>query len=116
MKPKSRRKSLRTWSGAIADWMTECIGGPPTNLLKAEQEFKELQEAVALGKSNQKIAFEAADVIIVLTGFIAHLGFDASAMVGSKMTINKARTWQQMPDGTYQHVKSSGPAPIKGIN
>jgi predicted house-cleaning noncanonical NTP pyrophosphatase (MazG superfamily) len=50
---------------------------------------------------------EAADVLISLLGAIVQQGrsIDSlAAAVRAKMAVNRARTWHQLEDGTYQHV------------
>lgn len=50
---------------------------------------------------------EAADVLISLAGSIAFQGWrwvDVIRAVNEKMTVNRGRTWAELPDGTWQHT------------
>lgn len=54
-----------------------------------------------------KIAAEAADVLIVLYGVAGMRGFDLHAEVDRKMAVNRARKWAARGDGTGYHVKEA---------
>lgn len=49
---------------------------------------------------------EAADVFITIVGACQVHGWSMRELAGAvdaKMKINRQRTWEQLPDGTYQH-------------
>ena len=55
---------------------------------------------------------EAADVFIALVVACQHSGWDPSQLetaVRTKMAINRSRTWEKAPDGTFQHCGQQGP-------
>lgn len=67
--------------------------------LKCAKEAREFAEDPCLE--------EAADVLICVLGWLALAGHSADDLLAAaeqKMTTNLARTWQQQPDGTYQHI------------
>lgn len=50
---------------------------------------------------------EFADVIICLVGAAFHHGWsetDIARAIEAKVAVNRARTWKQEPDGTWQHT------------
>lgn len=52
---------------------------------------------------------EAADVFISLLVSLAQTGhtvYDLAKAVHAKMIVNRGRTWEKLPDGTYQHTSS----------
>ena len=51
------------------------------------------------------IAGEAADMMHLLFQIAELYGFDLLEETRKKFEINKQRTWEPQPDGTYQHVK-----------
>ncbi len=51
---------------------------------------------------------ELADVLICAAALMLRNGWTAeqvNASIEQKTAINKARTWERMPDGTWQHKK-----------
>jgi NTP pyrophosphatase (non-canonical NTP hydrolase) len=54
-----------------------------------------------------KIAAEAADVLIVLYGVAGMRGFDLHAEVDRKMAVNRARRWKANGDGTGYHIPAA---------
>lgn len=58
---------------------------------RAEQQYQAIEE-------------EAADVVIMMFQLAEVLEFDLLDEVRKKFEVNKARTWQCQPDGTYQHT------------
>lgn len=91
---------------SIIDWQVATFGkGTPERLLeRAGEEWEELNDAVKCPCNfNRAAAMEAADVIIVLAGFLNACGYPDA--VEEKMKINRARTWASREDGTGYHVK-----------
>lgn len=95
----------KSWSEPIVQWGLTTFNCLPENLLKTKREFNELQSAIDANAPPEEIGSEMADVVIMLAGLAAHYGLDLASCVDSKMTINRARKWTRLPDGTYQHIK-----------
>jgi hypothetical protein len=65
-----------------------------------EEEWEEFRAAATL---EEKIP-EAADLIILLTGWISKVSLlGTSFHIDTKMLINRARNWTIQPDGTGRH-------------
>lgn len=90
-------------------------------LLKLEEEYKELVEAIDKG-NNKEIYQEMADVLIVSAGLIRlnsligsfHIEINLEKMdikelintlkaIREKMKINRARKWDKLKDGRFKH-------------
>lgn len=110
--PDSPRKSLRL----IEECVELCIASGAS--------FEDIRNAVDRNRKDHrgrddhdrspepdKIAAEAADVLIVLYGVAGMRGFDLHAEVDAKMSINRCRRWAARGDGTGYHIKESFPAP-----
>lgn len=69
-------------------------------MLKAQHEWQELLAA-------PDDPFEAADVAMCLLASWHRRGVDLLDVMDRKVAINERRTWQLLPDGTYQHVAHS---------
>lgn len=83
-----------------AVWALEHLPGTPADYArKARAEWSEFEEA--------RDATEAADVIMCLAAFIAARGISPEAVIRNKFRINRERTWERQPDGTYQHVPAT---------
>ena len=97
---------------SVTEWAESTFG--PANevkmLKRAEAEFDELVTAFYSGEHLEKIAFEAADVVICLYRLICRINPDA---IDQKMAINRARKWV-VKDGVGQHVKPPVEAPSDG--
>lgn len=112
--PDSPRKSIR----AMEEMVELCLASGAT--------YRDIQRAVAtvlekdgavmslLGgvidvaggiREPDKIAAEAADVLIVLYGVAGMRGFDLHAEVDRKMAVNRARRWRANGDGTGYHIR-----------
>jgi len=50
-----------------------------------------------------------ADALLLLERLALTLGIDLQAAVNAKMVINRARKWEQLPNGSYQHVAEGKP-------
>lgn len=48
---------------------------------------------------------EAADIIFVLCRWAEAAGVDLNAELAAKFEVVKARTWEQLPDGTWRHIR-----------
>ena len=92
----------------IAAW-GEATFGPARNpgdlVARAQQELKELAEAVAQGQQ-EEAAMETADVMILLYRLADDLGYDLQDAVKRKMAVNRSRTWIRAGDGTGRHVET----------
>lgn len=90
------------WLNALAD------EGPDLRInahIKAAHEAREL--------ADDPCPMEFADVLICLVGTALHHGWmvgDIARAVAHKVRINAARTWEQQPDGTWQHALVTPPA------
>lgn len=92
---------------SVQEWADKTFG-PATMFVqvqRAQQEMHELMVAAMNNESPEKIAFEAADVVIVLYRLIAQLNPEA---INRKMAINRARKWHVGADGVGQHIKQGG--------
>jgi len=88
-------------------WHKETMGDPTLGaiLLKLEEEYSELLEAVALAKTPQQIGEEMADVYIVMVGALSrHFKIDFTAALEEKYLKNVRRTWEKLPNGIHRHV------------
>lgn len=88
-----------SWLQALAE------DGPD---LRVNAHKKALNEAVEFAVEGD-IA-EAADVLLCLVGALDHQGYsisDLAEAVAAKVQVNRARTWQQQDDGTWQHVATA---------
>lgn len=75
--------------------------GPREHLLKLKEEA---DEAIA---EPHKVD-EYADCLLALFGAAFKAGIDNKELLSAatrKFEIVRGRTWERMPDGTYQHVK-----------
>jgi hypothetical protein len=73
-------------------------------LARTQQEFQELESAIAQGAPAETIATEVADVIICLSRMLGNLGYPDR--VREKMKINRNRQWNIDGTGCAQHVKN----------
>lgn len=93
---------LRQALEAAAEWLNGLADSGPD--LKVNAHHKAVHEARELAEDPNLT--ELADVVICLVGASLHhrwtLGDVADAVV-RKVAINRARTWSQQPDGTWQH-------------
>lgn len=67
--------------------------------IKARKEAQEFEDGPSLE--------EAADVIIAVVGACHARGWtlrDLGSAIIAKMAVNRQRTWEQLPDGTWQHT------------
>lgn len=98
--PESPRKALR----ALEECVEMCVAAGAAAIEVREAVSKALAENPH-GRRPEKVAQEAADVLIVLYG-LAHLrGFDLSDAIDQKMKTNRQRRWRALGDGTGYHVK-----------
>ena len=96
--------------GSVSMWADETFGAPSSNMsigTRANEEMAELLRALAKGKSNDEVATEVADVVIVLYRLADRLGVDLGEAIDRKMRINRARRWNVGADGHGYHVKAS---------
>lgn len=101
---------VQTWSEAICEWQAATFGPatPQRAWARFEEEFEELIDASAEpAEPTEKIAEEAADVVITLIGWLNARcpGQDLATAIERKMQINRARQWRTAGDGTGYHVK-----------
>ena len=81
----------------VTDVIPQTVNSPA---LKCAKEAREFAEEPSLD--------EAADVLTCVLGWVHLAGHDVHALLAAshtKMAINNARTWQQQPDGTWQHIE-----------
>jgi len=96
---------------SIVDWQNQTFGPMTVNrgFERACEEYCELIEEFGRPteeRDYRKMALEAADVIIVLSGFMAACGqWNA---VDQKMAINRQRKWKTNGDGTGYHYQHEG--------
>lgn len=108
--PRHRGGALtRTWSEAINDWQRTTFGPatPERAWGRFSEEFEEMVEAECEpAEPPEKIAEEAADVVITLIGWLNARcpGQDLATAIERKMSINRARQWDVRGDGTGYHV------------
>ena len=99
--PESPRKSIR----ALEEMVELCLasGATQTDVIEA---ISKAIRATPHSPQPEKIAEEAADVLIVLYG-VAHMrGFDLQAEIDRKMAVNRSRQWAARGDGTGYHIKT----------
>lgn len=93
-------------SKTIAQWGTETFGDAASvkaYAVRAQEELAELIEAIESGEPNQNIAYEAADVTILLHRVTGTLGLELYDAVDEKMAINRKREWRPDGNGVGQH-------------
>lgn len=98
----------RTWSESITDWQLATFGEatPERAFDRFLEEFDEMAGASAVDTSNEKLAEEAADVVITLAAWVkARTGLDLAIAVEQKMLVNRERKWDVRGDGTGYHVR-----------
>jgi len=97
----------------ISDWSRETFGsGTPQVLTKLDNEYRELVDSITILEDSDNIvvveedgaAEEAADVLFMLFQLAQNLGFDLIETTREKFEKNRARSWAEQPDGTYQHT------------
>lgn len=94
----------------IAAWADEAFGPAPDMAriaARANEEMAELLRTVTTTADGRDIAYEAADVVIVLYRLCDVLGADLDYVIKKKLDINRHRKWSR--DGTghgYHHVKN----------
>lgn len=85
---------------AAGDWVSRFHrNGGAGQHLKVAKEAAEFAQAPSLE--------EAADILISFSGSARLEGWDWPSLaqaVRDKMAINRARTWAQLDDGTWQHA------------
>lgn len=87
-----------------AAWLVTLADNGPDLMANAHR--KAAHEAVELAA--EPTPEEWADVAICLVGTALGQGWDVSMLadaVAAKVRVNRARTWRQEPDGTWQHVQ-----------
>lgn len=88
---------------SVTEWANETFG-PATiqrQVERARQEFLELEQIMSVPCHPNKLAEEAADVVICLYRVIGTLDPEA---INKKMAKNRARKWNVGPDGCGQHI------------
>lgn len=97
-----------SWSSEIVEWQQATFGDatPDSAIDRACEEWGELLEALEEVDPGADVAEEAADIVIVLSAFVATLGHDLAAAVAAKMGKNRARKWVRTTAGCGQHVES----------
>ncbi len=91
---------------SVTDWANTTFGEATIEAQyeRAKKEWDELKEAIEAGIPTEKIAIEAADVVICLYRIIGTLRREA---VNEKMAKNRARKWELDGNGCAQHVKEA---------
>lgn len=93
---------------SICKWADETFGNPDSILsiaTRAGSEYIELIEAIAYGKPLEKVAEEAADIIIVLQRIFPQCGTTAEEAIDTKMAKNRIRSWRKDGFGHGQHTE-----------
>lgn len=88
---------------SVTEWANETFG-PATiqrQVERAKEEFSELEQIMSVPCHPNKLAEEAADVVICLYRVIGTLDPEA---INKKMAKNRARKWNVGPDGCGQHI------------
>jgi NTP pyrophosphatase (non-canonical NTP hydrolase) len=106
--PESPRKAIR----ALEEMVELCLA--------CGASYEEIRNAVERNRKDyrdlddfdrrpepDKVAGEAADVLIVLYGVAGMRGLDLHAEVDRKMAVNRARRWKANGDGTGYHIKET---------
>ncbi len=92
--------------GAVA-WLAGLRRVGPDLVINAHKKLA--HEAIEL--ADDPSLEEVADVMICLAGVLLARDWDfeqVSRAIAAKIIVNESRTWFQEPDGTWQHVPSSG--------
>jgi len=91
----------------ISAWAVNTFGKASRQVIvdRAQDEMRELFEAVCDGQPVADIAEEAADVAIVLMHLAQSLGVDLNAAIDAKMAKNRKRKWTTDGQGRGRHVK-----------
>lgn len=89
----------------IEQWAADKFGRRSAleTAIRGNKEMGELLTALHNGKNDLAVG-EVADVAIFLLQVAERLGFDLMLEVQNKMNINAGRNWQQLEDGSFQHV------------
>lgn len=89
------------------DWQRETFNHNLSGLCyKLREEMSELNDVIVDGTLiREEVLDECADVGILLMMIVHNFGADFLELIMNKMEINKRRTWVQLPDGRYKHVK-----------
>lgn len=94
-----------TWDQwRITQWAVSTFGSPADTyhiIDRARKEFDEVCDSV-LGPPH-KTAEEIADVVIILSQWLEHNGFDLQDEIDKKMEINSVRSWVADGKGSGQH-------------
>lgn len=91
----------------IGKWALEQFGRgkPLACYAKLGEEFGEIARPLQK-QQYDKALLEMADMVIVLSHLVASLGMDLQRAVDEKMRVNRARTWERTPEGTYLHTNN----------
>lgn len=94
-------------------WARETFGGRPEATVarvaaRANEEMAELLTIATSKAPYRGLAYEAADVVIVLYHLAGIAGFDLHKAIDEKMEINRKRKWTSNGDGVGYHVPSGG--------
>jgi NTP pyrophosphatase (non-canonical NTP hydrolase) len=96
----------------IGDWQQRAFGqnsGDPEAIkatrTKLVQEIGELDVALSVEDyfPGPQVCDEIADCGVLLLGLADKLRIDLHEQIERKMEINRARSWRQNDDGTFQH-------------
>lgn len=95
----------------ITQWSNDRFAPDMAHLrTKLEREFQELRGTLIraeLGDDPGPVSGEVADVMHLLFQIAENYEFDLIEATRKKFEVNKARSWEAQPDGTYQHVEVS---------
>lgn len=99
---------MRETGKSISEWADTVFGkiwNYTRSAARANEEMAELLTKTSSGEDPEDIAYECADIVIVLARLANACGYDIFEMVDAKMKINRSRKWT--PDGTGHgyHVK-----------
>ena len=96
----------------VSEWARETFGPvePIRAVVRANEEMAELLKAACCATSEadlEKMAEEAADVVIVLCHLAGALHIDLGWAIEKKMVTNRLRKWRVDGDGTGYHIDAA---------
>lgn len=94
---------------SITEWADSAFGPAPSIAriaARANEEMAELLRAATSDAPPDKIAAEAADVVIVMYRLLTVIGADLQDAIDAKMAINRKREWRKDGTGHGYHVRS----------
>ena len=117
-KDDNLQREISTWSrqtfGSTNDQVMRKLRNEYDELGREVQYAEDSMECYAMSQNPPEpsdftnlIAPEAADVLFMLFQLAENFEFDLLEETRKKFEVNKLRTWERQPDGTYQHKEAS---------